>query len=162
MDQVASPFFLGLLAGGLVGWIATFIRKSWIGIERTQKQMFSMPPQPALKALSTEKGVLGVSTLPNKSPVDVLSSGCLSIFSQVLIQIGLVLGAGFIFWSFYTEEIPPSFFSGVFFAPIFGFLLQNLYYNYKRVTVLYQLVTKPPVAVLNPEKPPNKQFVATR
>jgi hypothetical protein len=161
MDQT-SGFFLGLLIAGLIGFISTFIVRSWNTIERTRRQMFVTPPQPSLRALPTVPATSSVAVIPNTSPMDVLLSGCGTIFIRLIIQIGLFIAILVIFWFLLGEEIPSGFFGGVLFAAVLGFLLSRIYYNYIIIVRLFNFITNPPVPILNPANPPNRQYLAAR
>jgi hypothetical protein len=160
MSQVSFSFFTGFFVAGFIGWLSTLLLKSWNTIQRTQRQMFENPPQPALKPLPGIQGISGVGAVPNQSPLQVLISGCTTILMHLFLLLSSFLLMGTLFWFTPREDVSSSFFGGIFFAAIVGVLLQNIRFNFKRIVVVYNMMIRPPVPTLNFVNPPNRHNLA--
>jgi hypothetical protein len=153
MDRTQA-FFLSCLTAGFIGLLATLLLGSWARVDKIYKRMFVIPPKPDLKSLKDTRSK-GIGTNPDQSPITVLTQGCLTIVSQVLLQIGLITAIAGIIVYILQQELPEGSLGGVIFAAAFGFLWQNIRKNWKVIVTQWKLITNPPNPTLRQVDPPN-------
>jgi hypothetical protein len=161
MEDRVQAFLIGFVAAGIIGILSTIILKSWNTIDKTSKQMFSNPPKPALKP-STDSNIKGIGTDPDQSPLKVLSNGCFTIIGHLLFQIAVVMFMTFLFIQFMSLPTTPETLTGILFAAIIGFILQQFRKNWKKISDLYKQITNPPNPILNMAGAPNNHYLAAK
>ena len=160
MDNTQT-FFLGFIVAGVLGLLASWVQRSWVTMDRTSKRMFNNPPRPALRPIPGSRN-RSVGTEPEQSPIQVLSQGCTTIIGQWLLQGMLFVALGAVIWFSLQQELVTNCLAGIIFAAVIGFLLQQLRYQWKTVTQLYTIITRPPVQSLTLERdrPPNNFYTS--
>ena len=141
----------GFLIATLLGLFGTFELWSLTGIFAAFRRM-SSPPHPAVAPQRTNRGNRSdVGTDPNVSPVNVVSSGCLTIFMHLFLQ-ALVLGGSMYFLSspevsvqrLFPDPATGQCVVGAASAGVLGIVLRALVWNWDGIVNMYHKMVNPP------------------
>lgn len=157
-----QAFVLGFLFAGLVGALSGLIWRGWGIIELWRRLMFTIPPQPALRPIARSPNRT-VGADPQLSPLQVLGTGCMTIFGQLMFQI-ILMGSILLLIQavFFQVVVTQEFLTGILFAAAAGFLLQYIRLNWLIIAGLYSRIINPPQPILRPITPPNDHHPAAR